>query len=991
MEKLRPARSKLPSGSERRSSGERFASRERASSRGNRLVQKQKKLGSDSSSCSSGSTGEDPLTFELGWRSSKQAGGAPMKKLLAEEMLRETESRRRSPSVIAKLMGLDGMPPQQPITHKQQNGIPDNRHQRTRSVENEHRSGVGYDHHRSFRKNSREQQDFKDVFEVLESSKVESCSYSSRAAANTKLSDAEMAFVRQKFMDAKRLSTNEKLQDSKEFHDALEVLDSNKDLLLKFLQQPDSLFTKHLHDLHTGPQSHCGRVASIKSSEASKYEKIDLGWTSARETPLRNYCKSPQRHRDSFSSYSDSRHATRYSLKSQYRSEAKHENAITPTRIVVLKPNLGKVLNPTKTISSPCSAQASMSVCRNRSEFLGIGHREVDTWGMNNFLDNEGRSRHKSRESREVAKEITRQMRNNLSNSSVQFSTGFKGYAGDESSCGMSEIESGNESEVISVASKQSSGIHNYSWRSSTCSPESSVSREAKKRLSERWKMTHKSQEMGVASRGSTLAEMLAIPDKEMRTAKLDAMKGEAGFRDISAREDGPVGWGGPLGISSRDGWKDECISSLSRSRSLPASSSAFGSYKTSMRRETIRDDRYLIPTEAFKHKRNKSMEVNFDHRECGRRNYRSRSKRSYSSRSLSRESMDISPETPNTPDRIRTDPEENKQSQQNMSVVESSSGNGIDASPAPIKLVDVDEPISSEMLDAFPPELSARMSVEGDSYSSHQDNLIAEESSTRLSDEKSVPAEQSVPGLESLASLKEADQPSPVSVLEVPFIDDVSSSSDCFETLSADLQGLRMQLQLLKLESDSYAEGSVLISSDEDAGEGSSWFRHACREEESWESSYMVDMLTESRLNNADHDTFLATWHTSECPVSPILFEELEKKYSDETPCPKSERKLLFDRINLGLLEMFQQFTDPHPWVRPMKITVGLKWISRTAVQDDLGKLLTGEEKANEESLDKLLERDSLWLHFRDHIDIIGGEIERSLLDELVAEVVVM
>ncbi|XP_004305226.1 PREDICTED: uncharacterized protein LOC101298051 [Fragaria vesca subsp. vesca] len=988
MEKLRPTRSKLPSGSERRSSGERFASKERASSRGNRLVQKQKKLGSDSSSCSSGSTGEDPLTFELGWRSSKQAGGAPIKKLLAEEMLRETESRRRSPSVIAKLMGLDGMPPQQPIAHKQQKGIPENRHQRTRSAEKEHRSGVCYDH-RSSRKNSKEQQEFKDVFEVLETSKVESCSYSSRAAANTKLSDAEMAFVRQKFMDAKRLSTDEKLQDSKEFHDALEVLDSNKDLLLKFLQQPDSLFTKHLHDLHSGPQSHCGRVASMKSSEAQKYEKIDLGWTSARESPLRNYCKSPQRHRDSFSSYSDSRHATRYSLKSQYRPEAKHETAITPTRIVVLKPNLGKILNATKTISSPCSSQASMSVCRNRSDFPNIGNREVDAWGKKNFPDNEGQSRHKSRESREVAKEITRQMRKNISMGSVQISSsGFKGYAGDDSSCSMSENESGNESEVISVASKQFSDRHNHSRRSSTCSAESSVSREAKKRLSERWKMTHKSQEIGVASRGNTLAEMLAIPDKEMQAAKLDAMKGEAGFRDKFAREDGPVGWGGPLGISSRDGWKDECIKSLSRSKSLPASSGAFGSYKT-MRRETIRDNRYLIPSEVLKHKRNQSVEVDFDHRESGRINYRSRNKRSYSSRSLSRESMDISPETPNTPDRVRTDPVD-KQSQQNMAVVESSSGNDIDASPASVKLVDLDVSISSETLDAFPPELSARMSVEGDSCSSHQ--VIAEESSTKPSDDKSVLFEHSVPGIESLASSKEADQPSPVSVLEVPFNDDVSSSSDCFETLSADLQGLRMQLQLLKLESDSYAEGSMLISSDEDAGEGSSWFRHAvCREEESWESSYMADMLTESGLNNADHETFLATWHATECPVSPQLFEELEKKYCDKTSCPKSERKLLFDRINSGLLEMFQQFSDPHPWVRPMKITVGSKWINRTALQDGLRKLLAGEEKANEESLDKLLERDSLWLHFGDYIDIIGREIERSVLDDLIAEVVVM
>lgn len=56
--------------------------------------------------------------------------------------------------------------------------------------------------------------------------------------------------------------------------------------------------------------------------------------------------------------------------------------------------------------------------------------------------------------------------------------------------------------------------------------------------------------------------------------------------------------------------------------------------------------------------------------------------------------------------------------------------------------------------------------------------------------EESSPPLNDSVPGLESPASSKEAEQPSPVSVLEVPFTDDVSSCSECFESLNVDLQG---------------------------------------------------------------------------------------------------------------------------------------------------------------------------------------------------------
>lgn len=57
-------------------------------------------------------------------------------------------------------------------------------------------------------------------------------------------------------------------------------------------------------------------------------------------------------------------------------------------------------------------------------------------------------------------------------------------------------------------------------------------------------------------------------------------------------------------------------------------------------------------------------------------------------------------------------------------------------------------------------------------------------------SEEGSVHLRHPLPGLESPVSSKEADQPSPVSVLELPFTDDLSSCSECFEGLNADLQG---------------------------------------------------------------------------------------------------------------------------------------------------------------------------------------------------------
>jgi hypothetical protein len=52
-----------------------------------------------------------------------------------------------------------------------------------------------------------------------------------------------------------------------------------------------------------------------------------------------------------------------------------------------------------------------------------------------------------------------------------------------------------------------------------------------------------------------------------------------------------------------------------------------------------------------------------------------------------------------------------------------------------------------------------------------------------------SVLSEAPVPGHES-PCCKDADQPSPISVLDPSFTDDLSSCSECFGSVSADLQG---------------------------------------------------------------------------------------------------------------------------------------------------------------------------------------------------------
>ncbi|CAK9147226.1 unnamed protein product [Ilex paraguariensis] len=67
---------------------------------------------------------------------------------------------------------------------------------------------------------------------------------------------------------------------------------------------------------------------------------------------------------------------------------------------------------------------------------------------------------------------------------------------------------------------------------------------------------------------------------------------------------------------------------------------------------------------------------------------------------------------------------------------------------------------------------------------------MSVHESSLPPSDGSFVAVQSPGPEPETSESSQEADHPSPVSVLEVHFTDDVSPGSECFERVGAGLQG---------------------------------------------------------------------------------------------------------------------------------------------------------------------------------------------------------
>ncbi|XP_054801587.1 uncharacterized protein LOC129305628 [Prosopis cineraria] len=604
-------------------------------------------------------------------------------------------------------------------------------------------------------------------------------------------------------------------------------------------------------------------------------------------------------------------------------------------------------------------------------------------------------------------------MKCSIHNGSTIFSSSrIRGYAGDDSSYDFSENESVEESEITSATLANSVDLSNHS-RPSSRSSESSVCREAKKRLSERWKMTHKSQQGQAINRGSTLAEMLAITDKEMNAANFKITSSGGGYHNKFATKSTPAGSVEPLGISSKDGWKDGYMGSLSRSRSLPASSAGFGSPRT------LHADRFIMPKEALKRERRKAAKSFYQQQGLNTRNLKSGHKKSWSSHCTNMEIYDSSPDMNTIQDKVNAKPEEDPpkievpssgsltEILRDTSVI---TEDVVDAAPkAQLGLLNLLIQTFENYLLVYQP-VAALVLLKETVYCSRLSFLdfqlicihlgsfsltlcfggmllLSTEPSVGSSSGSSVSSQPIVPGLES-SCCKEADQPSPVSVLEPSFTDDLSSCSECFESLSADLQGLRMQLQLLKLESEECVEGPILISSDDDRGEACLGISEGNGlRGDSWESSYIIDVLSESGIDGAYPLSYSEGWYSPEWPVSPTVFDELEKRYSDRSACSRPERRMLFDRVNSGIVKIYKQFENDRPWLNPKVTNIGSR-LMKKRLQDDLCTLLKSQEKVKDDALGKVLVMESEWLDVRDDVDTIGWEVERLLLDDLVAEV---
>lgn len=482
------------------------------------------------------------------WRSSskKKINGTPIKMLIDQEMSKEVDSKHSPPNVVAKLMGLETLPWEEP-----------NRSQRKDySQHMSGHSGIPFNHWQPGDRfmdkemlcevhQSAEKIDYNDIYQLRQQSQRTSHVRDKTPEIGRWAEDAngkKMALIRQKFMEAKRLSTDERLRQSKEFEDALEVLSSNKDLFLRFLD------SQNLYELQSTPQPETKRITVLKPSKMLHNEKFAVKEKNDKQI------KKP----------ANVGHAAVWSIKNHGFSPTTQkvdDYQVQRTRIVVLKPSSGKT-HEIKAVVSPTSSPRCLP-----SGNVYQGPQDSD-----------------EAESRKMTKEIKHQMHDDMSghqrDETLYSSVFSNGYTGDESSFNRSENDyaAGNFSdlELMSPSPRHSwDYVNRYSTPYSpsclsraSCSPESSVCREAKKRLSERWAMIalNKGPQEQRGRRSSSLGEMLALSDtKKSVSSEIE------GIIEQKLRESIPCS-----SNTTEEIQVDGSPKNLPRSKSVPVSSTVY-------------------------------------------------------------------------------------------------------------------------------------------------------------------------------------------------------------------------------------------------------------------------------------------------------------------------------------------------------------------------------------------------------------------------------
>ncbi|KAI4319344.1 hypothetical protein MLD38_032950 [Melastoma candidum] len=839
--------------------------------------------------------------------SGQKSSGTPMKALIAEEMSKDVETKHVRSNVIAKLMGLDALPQkQQPYlsAQKRQSSAPEFWDREHLLLGKELQSELLKFH------DYKGCAEFREMLQQPNNPKTSREQPAQKGRRRRSKHEKKMDLVRQNFVDAKRLVTDEKLRHSREFQDALEMLSSNRELFLSFLQEPNSLFSGSPYEFQSLPRE-AEHITILRPSKVVDVDKL------VKQPPL----------------------VVQPDILNVDDAECVHEDANEncedcppqPTRIVVLKPGIRKN-DEMKTSILPCSQDSKFD-----EKLL----------------------------STEVNRGILCPVQENLASirrdETLLSSVISNGYAGDDNSFYKSESEAiGNlsDSEVTSTprhswdfVNKVGSPRSLSSFSRASYSPESSVCREAKKRLSERWALMsshHKSQESRHARTDSgTLGEMLSL---------MDTKESVMPERDTSGKEQQLIGstlWS----VSDSNKEEEALVESpkrLVRSKSVPVSSS----YSATLLTEAT-DAGKLKPDEPKEAAKKVSVNSSFKGRVSSLFFFRSR-KSSKEKSSKSQPKMKNQSTTVDTPGNLSDERTDNSD--------------------------DATVQVNSDFLQACSSPSCNQSPLEDAELQQHRSSAIHEVGSSVMPDSKG-----------------NQDHPSPISVLDPSFEEDDNLTS---ESSGGQAPVLPHRFNLID---KSPPIGSIArtLSWDDSTDEASAPYLSklpnvspVMEERLDW-LAFIQTLICEAGFDGQlSFHSFISRWYSAESPLDPSLREKFENGTTmPEGKCRqrRSERKLAFDAVNLALVRVtgccgssWSLIDRPYDKVQngsepsTLSMIADCVWAQMKEWFSDEFRCVYIDDGDINEAVGKG------WIeNFGLEMDCVGRDIEMKLLGELVDEAV--
>ncbi|KAF0924076.1 hypothetical protein E2562_008403 [Oryza meyeriana var. granulata] len=458
-----------------------------------------------------------------------------------ERVPEQVEFTHCAPGIVARLMGLDTVPRPKKALDRCQSDIQCSM-QRHLSGGDQVCDASSEDQPCS--SSADDLPELKDVFEVTEIENKKMCiGLQSGNKESCPGSDtADLEFVRQKFLDAKRLSTDEAHRNSKEFAEALETLYSKKDVFLEILQENSGVlpgFSGHIFG-HSGLQ-YCKLFDQDNRSSMGVERDGLFNVPKESENPI------PSIHLNE---------TYVVPLDPLAPKGSKSKGSSRRSQIVVLKPNLQRK-SFTPVLSSKETShfgQMSTHSCSRPQYHCMYKQQVTHSVPLNNDQVLEAKGDTPGQKGAKQTPKIG--SRRKPSGKASQLAIGNERAKGTPSSF---------EDNLSVFPSNHSVG--------------SSVSRKAKKHLSERWQMACQSDsEISMPKDTITLGEMLEMTDRDATKVTTHKISSETNYNYDNVQKAQTC----PVGISSKDGWKrgiyckDDSRAgtsrNFSRSKSLPTS-----------------------------------------------------------------------------------------------------------------------------------------------------------------------------------------------------------------------------------------------------------------------------------------------------------------------------------------------------------------------------------------------------------------------------------